>query len=350
MSDGLDGVGAEVEAVITRFLEQQEPLFVRLGLEDHFRAARALVANPLGKRFRSRFCYWGWRAAGGAADAGTVYTVGAALEVTQTAFLLYDDVMDRGLMRRGRPTARALLATRHAQEGWYGSSGQYGDSGAIALGALCQDWAMALLDSLPPTDGLQVVRDLWHAVNRDTCCGQILELVAGARRDFDYEQALLIAQYKNGVYYIAPPLRMGAALAGAAPEVDLAYLTAGSLLSEGHQFRNDLLGAFGDGRTHGSFDDLGEGKPTALLAHALRAADDEQRTQLLALYGSDGLDSQGAEEIRRILQETGAAKAIEDEIDRRYEQALTALNAAPLTEEGRDAIVSLARQALYHRY
>ncbi|MCF3106942.1 polyprenyl synthetase family protein, partial [Streptomyces roseoverticillatus] len=267
-----------------------------------------------------------------------------------TAFLLHDDVMDRGVMRRGQPAARTFLARRHAEEGWYGSSSHYGDACAIGLGELCQDWAMALLGSLPAVDGLGRVRDLWHETNRDTCCGQILELVAASRRDYRHEQALLIAHYKNGAYYIAPPLRMGAALAGAGETVDQAFLKAGELLSEGHQFRNDLLGAFGDGRTRGSFDDLVEGKVTALLAHAVGEADDGQRERLLALYGREDLDADGAEEIRRILRRTGADKAIEDEIGRRFQQALTALESVSLTDQGREAIVALARQALYHRY
>ncbi|MCF3107145.1 polyprenyl synthetase family protein, partial [Streptomyces roseoverticillatus] len=77
-------------------------------LSDHFEAAQALAANPMGKRFRPRFCYWGWRAAGGDGDPEAVYTVGAALELMQTAFLLHDDVMDRGVMRRGQPAARTF--------------------------------------------------------------------------------------------------------------------------------------------------------------------------------------------------------------------------------------------------
>ncbi|PPK63315.1 hypothetical protein V5P93_002287 [Actinokineospora auranticolor] len=57
MSDQSTDVGDRVGTLIDRFLRQHVRVFTRFGLTEHFDPARDLVANPVGKRPRSRFCY-----------------------------------------------------------------------------------------------------------------------------------------------------------------------------------------------------------------------------------------------------------------------------------------------------
>ncbi|PPK63316.1 polyprenyl synthetase [Actinokineospora auranticolor] len=101
--------------------------------------------------------------------------MGGALEVIQTVRMLYDDVMDGGLTRRGRPTARARLAAHHKRAGWYGEPTRYSDVCSIALWGAVPRLVDRVVDGLPDTAELR------------------------------------IARYKNGAYYIATPLRMGLA-------------------------------------------------------------------------------------------------------------------------------------------
>src|SRR5881628_964697 len=67
-----------------------------------------------GKRIRPAFCYWGYRAAGGA-DGEPILRAAAALELLHTMALIHDDVMDGAAARRGRPTAHTRQAEAAAR-------------------------------------------------------------------------------------------------------------------------------------------------------------------------------------------------------------------------------------------
>ncbi len=66
-----------------------------------------------GKRLRPAFCYWGWRAGGGA-DCPEIYAAAASLELLQASALVHDDVMDASDTRRGRPALHRQFASLFA--------------------------------------------------------------------------------------------------------------------------------------------------------------------------------------------------------------------------------------------
>ena len=69
-----------------------------------------------GKRLRPAFCYWGFRAAGGA-DGEPIVRAAAALELLHTMALIHDDLMDRSSERRGVARQRAP-ARRTREPAW----------------------------------------------------------------------------------------------------------------------------------------------------------------------------------------------------------------------------------------
>src|SRR5436309_2382447 len=64
----------------------------------------AAIVSAGGKRLRPRFCYWGFRAAGGG-DEREIIRTGAALELLHTFAMIFDDVMDASPLRRKRLAA-----------------------------------------------------------------------------------------------------------------------------------------------------------------------------------------------------------------------------------------------------
>ncbi len=303
-----------------------------------------------GKRLRPSFCWWGARGSG-LADSDELVTAAASLELLQACALVHDDVMDGSDIRRGRPAAHRRFATLHRSNGWLGDGEGFGESAAILLGDLCLIWAEQMLDeSGLPADALTRARPVVDEMRVELMAGQYLDLLEQARGPTGpaaVESALRVTRYKSAKYTIERPLHLGAALAGAGPEVFAACTAYGLPLGEAFQLRDDVLGVFGDpcqtGKPNG--DDLREGKRTVLVAEALARADPRQAAVVRSLLGDPHLDGDGIARLREVIDETGARAAVEELINRRAEEARAAAGSAPLTAEARGALTDLVAAA-----
>src|SRR6202166_4345923 len=90
---------AAVEAKLSRLLDSKEPIIAEI---CHY------LVDAGGKRLRPTFIMLVYRACGGS-DARVDEPIDAAiaLELIHSATLLHDDIIDRGLLRRGKPSAFA---------------------------------------------------------------------------------------------------------------------------------------------------------------------------------------------------------------------------------------------------
>jgi geranylgeranyl diphosphate synthase type I len=156
-------------------------------------------------------------------------------------------------------------------------------------------------------------------------------------------RARRIARYKSGKYTIERPLHLGATLAGGSAALRTQLSGYGDPLGEAFQLRDDLLGAFGDQQITGKpvGDDLREGKPTPLLAIAIQRADPDQRA-VLELVGTPDLSRDGVAAVQAVLVDTQAMAEVELTIDRLTDEAIGSIEAAPITEGARSALVELA--------
>lgn len=155
-------------------------------------------------------------------------------------------------------------------------------------------------------------------------------------------RALEIIRLKTAKYTIERPLQIGGALGGASPRLLSTFTAYGIPLGEAFQLRDDLIGVFGDPARTGksNLDDLRGGKPTALLAATLSAADETERKELGRLLGRPDLDDDALGTIRQIMERTGARRRIETMIDERAARARTAIASTSVPP---DASAALAR-------
>jgi geranylgeranyl diphosphate synthase type I len=300
-----------------------------------------------GKRLRAAFCYWAWRAAGGA-DCAEIVAASAGLECFQAAALLHDDVMDGSDTRRGRPTMHRHVARLHDELGWSGDSERFGEAAAILAGDLCLVWSDELMatSGLGP-EALAAGREAFDTMRTQLMGGQYLDVLEQAVGQGDVDRALLVLRYKSAKYTVEHPLLLGATLAGAGPRL-LAGLSAYGLpLGEAFQLRDDILGVFGDPELTGkpAGDDLREGKRTVLVAQVERLGTDAQRAVVRSHLGNPALDEAALESVREAIRASGALDAVEAMIQDRAVTAAEALAATSVLEPAAGVLAALVQTA-----
>jgi geranylgeranyl diphosphate synthase type I len=331
-------VGNRAEARIMALLdaELQRWTLVDPDLGEPVAALRDLVAAG-GKRLRPAFCHWAFVGAGGAPDDPLTIDAGAALELLHTFALVHDDVMDGSDRRRGLPAIHRRFIARHAEAGWRGEARRFGEGAAILVGDFAFVYSDMLFGEAPPT-----ARRIFDELRVELCVGQFLDLVGTASGSSDPVQAARIERYKSGKYTVERPLHLGAALAGRLDELVEPLSAFGLPLGEAFQLRDDLLGVYGDAAVTGKpvGDDLREGKLTPLVAAAAGRADADG-ARLLDRLGQPDLTDADIAELQAFLIESGARDEVERAIERLVDEALTALAAAPITDEARVALEEL---------
>ncbi|MCW2748472.1 MAG: polyprenyl synthetase [Nocardioidaceae bacterium] len=297
-------------------------------LEPLFDVAAAYVEG--GKRIRPLFCIGGWLAAGGDPAAPGIIQAAAALEWLQASALVHDDLMDGSDTRRGRPSAHRQFEALHAARAWALDGEQFGAGAAILLGDLLLSWCddmfrRANLDPLV----LHAAGAVLDLCKSEVAGGQFLDLVAQAKGTNSVEEAERVIRYKSVAYTVLRPLDLGVALAGLrSSELTSALADFGAPLGTAFQLRDDLLGVFGDPQVTGkpAGDDLREGKRTVLVARAAETASAAELRRLNGALGNPALDQAAVDDVRAIMESTGARAAVEREIQMHEATAAQALD------------------------
>jgi geranylgeranyl diphosphate synthase type I len=360
-----------VSAEISDFLSEQSSVLDSMGPElvpVHLMASQMLCG---GKRIRPAFCVWGYAAAAGIPtdeELRPLLAAAGSLDVFHVSALIHDDLMDSSDLRRGRPAAHRQFEALHANAGWLGDSAAFGRAGAILLGDLLVMWSAQMLHGAGvEQSALERALPIVEAMRTEVTCGQYLDMVAQAHPlrqrapaigslrptiELALDDASRVVEYKAARYTVQRPCQMGAAIGGGDDELYFALGAYGSPLGRAFQFRDDLLGVFGDPQVTGkpAGDDLREGKRTVLVAHAYAHAGDAGQKLLLQQLGDPGLDETGISELQQVIVESGAREAVESMINEYHERALKALHDTEITEEGRAGLTALADAAVRREF
>ncbi len=319
-----------------------------------------------GKRLRPAFTYWGWRGALDAVsydgspaqeaaaerDDDTVVRAAASLELVQAGALIHDDVMDRASTRRGQPALHVRFAELHAENRWAGTAAGFGQGVAIIAGDIALTWAQEMLRTAGLDQAaLARVAPAYDAMRIEVMAGQYLDLRGQVDSRRPEEEALAAAwrtaRYKAASYTVQRPLHIGALVGGPhAPDGPLlmTYTDYGFALGEAFQLRDDVLGVFGNPDQTGkpAGDDLREGKQTLLVILARRRASVNARDLFQRLIGRADLSGLDIDQLRMVIEGSGALAEVEGLIAKRVETALTALAQGPIGGEPREMLEQLA--------
>ncbi len=312
-----------------------------------------------GKRLRPAFCAWGYAAAAGSEhdESGLdgVLAAAASLELLHASALVHDDVMDGSDTRRGDPSAHRQFESLHLADDRLGDPETFGRAGAILLGDLLVMWSVEMLEQAGlPATALRGALGVAQTMRTEVTCGQYLDVAAQSRplgSDLDHALAAAnrVVEYKSARYTVYRPAQLGAIIGRGSADLVDALAAYGSPLGRAFQFRDDLLGVFGDPELTGKpvGDDLREGKRTVLIAYTMAHTDDAGRALLTERLGDPALDADGVAALQRVIVDCGAHEAVETMIAGYYEEAIAALEGPSVSAAGREGLTALASAAVH---
>jgi geranylgeranyl diphosphate synthase type I len=241
-----------------------------------------------GKLFRAALTLWACQACGG--DADWAVPAAAAVELVHNFTLVHDDIQDGDETRRHRPTVWAV---------WGQPQGINAGDGLFATAYV------ALLAPGPRADrAMRAARCLSQAVV-EVIEGQSLDLALEGRPDMPRSTYMRLVTGKTGAL-LGACLEMGGLMAGAPQRTVTRLRTAGRLLGEAFQIRDDWLGTFGDPDKTGKgrASDLARRKLTYPVVSAYSRASRAEQRELVELYAApDGELSE--QRIRELMHAVG---------------------------------------------
>jgi geranylgeranyl diphosphate synthase type I len=277
-----------------------------------------------GKAIRPTLAVLSAEAGGGSSADGVAPAV--AVELVHNFSLLHDDIMDRDLERRHRPT------------GWV----VFGEGQTILAGTAM---LAAAVDSL-----VRVGRSGQHGVpclldaTQKLISGQSLDLRFEGRLDLGLEDVLQMEAGKTAAL-LACSASIGAIVAGASTEIVDGLASYGHDLGMAFQLVDDILGVTGDPAVTGksSSSDVRAGKCSAPIVAALSAGSAASR-QLAELLAAGPPSSEVDVTLAtKLIEEAGGLDWAAREAETRLARAIGRLDELAIAPQPAAELIALAR-------
>jgi geranylgeranyl pyrophosphate synthase len=287
-----------------------------------------------GKRLRPRMALWFgdcWGVEKGAAEG-----VACLTEWLHSSFLIQDDIQDGDEWRRDQPTlwkSQGVATALNAAD-WLLSS-VYLEVGQISV-------PDAIRSKL-----LTAVQD----VHRRTVIGQQLDLDARADPDFSLERYEQAVQWKTGRYLALGMVAIAILAKFHDTSMDLLW-KVGDQLGPAFQIQDDLLDMTrSKGRGGQIGNDIREGKPSILFAHALERGDlsPSDRSSLIEVMGKPRhqTSDEDVEQVIEMCRTCGAIDFAREQARCRAEGAVQLFRQIPeITPDVQASFDQLARFAV----
>lgn len=302
-----------------------------------------------GKRFRPYMVLATYQVYQPKNDLKAILPAAVAQELIHSAMLVHDDIIDRDMIRYGVKNI----------------AGQYDEYYQPYLQDTDERNHMTLSAALLAGDALladahKVLRKTNRASElvdqaEDILNTSIFEVIGGELLDSEIAflpegaiTAEVISRYKTASYSFVGPLTTGAVLAEA-PETDINILKEFAIIvGIGYQFRDDILGMFGDTKLTGksTTTDIKEGKRTYLIEQFETVANDTQKELFFSIFHQPEASDQEIETAKNILIESGALQSVEDRIEQLRQQAFEKISQLSLSEDGKSMYEGLVNHCL----
>ncbi|MEO7111084.1 MAG: polyprenyl synthetase family protein [Polyangiaceae bacterium] len=308
-------------------------------------ALRALVERG-GKRLRGVLLAAAHEGCGGK-DRAPILSALVSFELLQGYLLTHDDWIDQDEVRRGGPTVHAALRahfdTAREAEIFAVLAGDF--AAALSLRALCTC-------PLPEERIARASRAMGDML-RNVVLGQMYDVRGSVERHRGQHDQMRDAidrvyELKTASYTAWGPLTIGATLAGATDAQTQSLAAIARPLGILFQLKDDLLGVYGDPKITGKSDssDLRQGKFTALIVEASTDPKVIEELSLLRSASASPTANVDAaaliESLRDRITRSGARTRIEERIAKLLDEATIAIDAAELTDNGKNLLLGAA--------
>ncbi len=255
------------------------------------------------------------------------------IEVFHNFTLLHDDLMDKAVVRRNKPTVHI----------------KWDDNTAILSGDAMQIMAYQLITETPAAH-LAEVLTLFSQTALEICEGQQFDMEFEKREDVKEEEYLEMIRLKTAVL-LGCALKTGAIIAGASEKDASLLYEFGENIGLAFQLKDDLLDVYGDPKLFGKNigGDICNNKKTFLLINALNLASEEEKE---IMNGQMNLSEFNREAkialFTDIFTRTGAKNLCEAKMADYFNRGMQALEKVSVSVERKSQLKSLAED-LMHR-
>ena len=281
-----------------------------------------------GKRLRPVLLLIACEAFGGNIDKAMPAAM--AVEVFHNFTLLHDDIMDNADTRRGKPSVFA----------------KWGANVAILSGDAMLITAYKMLSALD-AGALSRVMPLFNDMAIEVCEGQQYDMDFEGMDNVAVEDYILMIERKTSAL-LSGSAMIGATLAGAKDDDIKKLYRFATELGLAFQLQDDMLDSFGDealGKRIGG--DILEGKKTYLMVQAMSRASDEEREVLRTTHKNEALsDAEKIATIKALYEKLDVKHATEQQIELRFDRALSVLDTLSIGSERTVRLAEFARNLM----
>ncbi len=297
---------SKVNEEISRFLEVYSRCNNKL-ISDYYADLQEFILRG-GKRLRPSLLIEAYKAVGGVNEEG-ILRASLSVEFLHNSSLIHDDIMDKDVLRRGKPTFHEIYKKRYLEVfGLAERAVDYGEAiGILGGDTLFELGLKALLGSPFPSDSKIKAADLYIGAYHRIIEGQLLDLTFEALSAVSEEEYLSMVSLKTGWLFKAS-LLIGGVLGGASDSQLKAFRDFIEPLSAAFQIQDDILGSFGKVEETGKsvLTDIKRGKKTILIVYALELASPDQREFIRRHLGSKRVTLDEVKRIKDIIVQCGA--------------------------------------------
>lgn len=255
-----------------------------------------------GKMLRGIFTLMSFEMFGGTIDKN-ILNLATVMELSQTALLIHDDIIDNDLVRRHEKTVYALYM-EDAKKMSIENPTEYGKSMAIVIADVAIFLTYELIGSMEIKDTIRSkIMKMYSSEMIKVARGQFMDYYFSKVSSMPNETEITsMYQLKTGSYTFSLPFLLGAKMSGATKNQCKILEEITTSLGIVFQIKDDELGLFGDTKKTGKIPgaDLQENKRTLLLSMLLSKVDNTEREIVSNILGKQ-VDARDIKYLRQLM-------------------------------------------------